>query len=98
MSSIKENKFYCLMHFPARQHTLEKYGTNLYAHVLLKRNRKFDFENNILESFGKRTKIARISAGFSKNILLNHIYIGGMDIEQAFPYWRNLAKKRNSKF
>jgi len=63
MSSIKENNFYYLMHFPARQHTLEKYATNLYAHVLLKRNQKFDFEN-ILELFGKRTKITRISAGF----------------------------------
>jgi hypothetical protein len=35
-----------------------------YAHVLLKRNGKFDLENNMLESLGKRTKIARMSAGF----------------------------------
>jgi hypothetical protein len=64
MSGRKENKFCCLMHFPARQHTLKEYGINFYAHKLLKRNRKFDFENNMLESFGKRTKIARMSAGF----------------------------------
>jgi hypothetical protein len=42
-----------------------------------------------------------MNAGFWKHILINswkHIYIRGMDIEQAFSYWRNLAKKRNSKF
>jgi hypothetical protein len=33
----KENKFYHLMHFPARQHTLQEYGINFYAHILLKR-------------------------------------------------------------
>jgi hypothetical protein len=36
-----------------------------------------------------------------KHILFNlwkHIYIRGMDIEQAFSYWWILAKKRNSKF
>jgi hypothetical protein len=64
MSGRKENKFYCFMHFPARQHTLKEYGINFYALVLLKRNWKFDSENNMLESFGKRTKIARMSAGF----------------------------------
>jgi len=52
------------MHFPARQHTLKEYGINFHSHVLLKRNRNFDFENNMLESLGKRTKIARMSAGF----------------------------------
>jgi hypothetical protein len=97
----KENKLYSLIHFSARQHTLKEYGINFYAHKLLKRNGKFDFENNMLESFGKRTKIARMSAGFWKHIFtqfLKHIYSVGMDIEQAFSYWRNLAKKRNSKF
>jgi hypothetical protein len=64
MSGRKENKFYHLMHFPARQHTPQEYGINFYAHILFKRNRKFDFENNMLESFGKGTKIARMSAGF----------------------------------
>ncbi len=81
----KENKFYCLMHFPARQHTFKEYGINFYAHVLLKNNWKFDFyahvllkrnwkfdlENNMLESFGKIIKIAKMSAGFWKYILLN---------------------------
>ncbi len=53
------------MHFPARQqHTLKEYGINFYALVLLKRNRKFDSENNMLELFRKKTKIARMSAGF----------------------------------
>ncbi len=52
------------MHFPAGQHTLKEYGINFYAHVLLKRNWKFDLENNMLELLGKRTKIARMSAGF----------------------------------
>ncbi len=101
MSGRKENKFYSLIHFPARQHTLKEYGINFYAHKLLKGNRKFDIENNMLESFGKRTKIARMSAGFWKHIFtqfLKHIYIAGMDIEQAFSYWWDLAKKRNSKF
>jgi len=64
MSGRKENKFYCLMHFPARQHTLEEYGIYFYMRIVFKRNRKFDFENNMLESFGKVTKIARMSAGF----------------------------------
>ncbi len=76
-------------------------GLIFYAHVLLKKNWKFDFENNILELFGKKTKIARMNAGFWKRILLNsskHIYIRGMDIEQAFSYWWNLAKKRNYEF
>jgi hypothetical protein len=71
MSGRKENKFYSLMHFPARQHTLKEYGINFYAHVLLKRNRKFESENNMLELFGKRTKIARIGEGFRKHVLLN---------------------------
>jgi len=59
MSGRKENKFYCLM-----QHTLQEYGINFYMRIVFKRNRKFDFENNMLESFGKVTKIARMSAGF----------------------------------
>jgi hypothetical protein len=64
MSGRKENKFYCLMHFPARQHTLQEYGINFYARILLKKIWKFDFENDMLESFGKGTKIARMSARF----------------------------------
>jgi hypothetical protein len=64
VSQIRENKFYYLMHFPTRQHTLKEYGINFYAQVLLKRNWKFDLENNMLESFGKKTNIARMSVGF----------------------------------
>jgi hypothetical protein len=64
MCSKRENKFYYLMHFPTRQHTLKTYGINFYAQVLLKRNWKFALENNMLELFGKRTNIARMSAGF----------------------------------
>jgi hypothetical protein len=52
------------MHFPPKQHIVKEYGINFYAHVLLKRNRKFDLENNMLESLGKGTKIAIMSAGF----------------------------------
>jgi hypothetical protein len=52
------------MHFLARQHIFKEYGINFYAHVLLKRNWNFDLENNMLESLGKITKIARMSAGF----------------------------------
>jgi hypothetical protein len=52
------------MYFPTKQHTLKEFGINFYAHVLLKINQKFDFENNMLESFEKITKIARMNAGF----------------------------------
>jgi hypothetical protein len=52
------------MHFLARQHTFKEYGINFYAHVFFKRNRKLNLEKNMLESFGKKTKIARMSVGF----------------------------------
>ncbi len=46
------------------------------------KNRKFDFENNMLESFGKGTKIARMSF---ENTFPEAITLGAWTLSGPFP-------------
>ncbi len=84
----------------SNQHTLKEYGINFHSHVLLKRNWKRSWEQYVGVTWEKNQNCKNecwvLKIHFAQ--FLKHIYIGGMDIEQAFSYWRNLAKKRNSKF